>query len=153
MAMPRRCSRLNRGSDRKTGAATAGGGGVRIDDAEGRADQVVDKIDLRSRQERHRGGINQHHGALAGNHKVILGLGVVDVELVLKARAAAALDADAQHRAFAFAFEDFADTAGSPLADGDGSSHSPCLQAQYQRHTQFIWYPALSIVKCADKSN
>jgi hypothetical protein len=30
-----------------------------------------------------------------------------------------------QHGAVAFAFEDFADAAGSPLADGDGSSHRP----------------------------
>src|SRR5262245_26369378 len=173
MAMPRRCSRRNRGLDRKTGAAPAGSGGVRIDDAEGSADQVVDEINLRSRQERHRGGIDQHHRALTRDHEVILGLGVVDVELVLEAGAAAALDADAQHSAFAFALEDFADAAGSPLADGDGSSHSPYLQTQVSlflsmicwenrrplfrimlvRHTQFIWYPAPSIVKCADKRN
>src|SRR5262245_2002633 len=134
MATPRRCSLRSRGSDREAGAAAAGGGGVRVDHPEGGADQVVDEIDFRSRQERHGSGINQHHRAFAGDHEVILGLGMVDVEFVLEAGAAAALDADAQHGAVAFALEDFADAAGSPLADGDGSSHSPFLQASYPIH-------------------
>ncbi len=102
------------------------------------------------REERHRGWIDQHHGVLARDHQVILGLGAVDVELVLEAGAAAALDGDAQHGAVAFGFEDFADAAGGPLADGDGCTHGIRLRT---RHTQFIWYGASDIVKCVISRN
>src|SRR3989442_3649263 len=104
-------------SDRKAGAAAAGRGGIGVDHAERGADQVVDEIDLGSRQKRHRGGIDQHHRIVALNHQVILGLRALDVELVLKAGAAAALDADAQHRTLALGLEDLPDTAGRPPAD------------------------------------
>ncbi len=145
-AVRRRSARLS--SDRKAGAAAAGGGGVRIDHPERGADQIVDEIDLRAGQKRHRGRIDQHHGAVARDHEVVLGLGALDVEFVLKTRAAAALDADAQHGAVALGLEDFPDAAGGPLADGDGCGHvrsSPVSRC----HTQIIWYPARPIVKCA----
>src|SRR3954452_7571318 len=106
-------------SDRKAGPAAARRGGIRIDHPERGADQVVDEIDLGARQERHRGGIDQHYGALARNHQIILGLRALDVELVLEAGAAATLDTDAQHGAVALGFQDFPDAAGRPLADGD----------------------------------
>ncbi len=57
-------------------------------------DQVVDEIDLRAGQERHRGRIDQHHGGIALDHQIVLGLGALDVEFVLEAGAAAALDAE-----------------------------------------------------------
>src|SRR5216684_4479279 len=94
-------------SDRKTGAAAAGRGGIGIDHPERRADQVVDEIDLGPRQKRHRSRIDQHHCAVARDHQVVFGLRALNVELVLKAGAAAALDADAQHGAVALGFEDF----------------------------------------------
>ena len=81
---------------------------------ERRADQVVDEIDLRARQERHRGRIDQHHRAIALDHQIVLGPGVLDVELVLEAGAAATLDGDAQHGAVAFGLEDFARCGGQP---------------------------------------
>src|ERR1700674_4587397 len=109
--------------DREAGAAAAGGGRVRIDHPERGTDQVVDEINLGAREERHRGGIDQHHGAVAGDDEIILGTRALDVEFVLKAGAAAALDADPQHGAVALALEDFADAAGGPLADGDGCGH------------------------------
>ena len=127
-------------SDRKTGAAAAGCGGIGIDHAERRADQVVDEIDLGSGQKRHRGRIDQHHGAVARDHQVVLGLRALDVELVLKAGAAAALDADAQHGAVALGLEDFPDAAGRPLADGDGCGHVRGLRSPVL--CQIIWYPA-----------
>ena len=52
--------------------------------------------------------------------EIVLGLGAIDVEFVLETGAAAALDADTQHGAIPLALEDFANAAGSPLADGDG---------------------------------
>src|SRR5439155_16397049 len=130
-------------SDRKARPAAARRGGIRIDHAERGADQIVDEIDLRTCEERHRGRIDQYHRALARDHQIVLGLVVVDVELVLEAGAAAALDGDAQHGAVAFDFKDFADAAGGPLADGDGSGHDMVSG----RHTQFIWYAAPYIVK------
>jgi hypothetical protein len=65
---------------------------LRIVDLERLPDQVVDEVDLRPGHviDRHR--VDQHHGALARQHQVILGLGALDVELVLEARAAAAFD-------------------------------------------------------------
>ena len=78
--------------DRKTGATAAGGGGVRIDDAERGADQVVDKIDLGPREEGHRSGVDQYHRILTFNNQIVLGLGVLDIELVMKSGAASALD-------------------------------------------------------------
>src|SRR3984893_6947132 len=106
-------------SDRETGAAAAGCGGIGIDHAERGADQVVDEIDLGPRQKKHRGGIDQHHGAVTRDHQVILSFCAVDVEFVLKAGAAAALDAYAQHCPVTLALEDFPDAAGRPLADGN----------------------------------
>src|SRR5215211_4712269 len=114
-------------SDQKAGAAATRSGGVRVDHSERGADQVIDEIEFRACQKRHRSGIDQHHRALARDHEVVLGPGPFDVEFVLEAGAAAALDADAQHRAVAFALEDFPDAAGGPLADGDGSSHDMVL--------------------------
>ena len=58
-----------------------------------------------------------------------------EVEFVLEAGAAAALDGDAQHGAVAFGLEDFADAAGGPLADGDGSGHGMLSGPRYQ----FSW--------------
>src|SRR5512132_3838354 len=124
-------------SDRKTGPATTRCRSIRIDDAERCADQVVDEIDFGAGEERHRGWIDQHHRALAGDHEVILGPGVVDVEFVLEAGAAAALDGDAQHGAVAFGLEDFADAAGGPLADGDGSGHGMLSGPSYPIH--LVW--------------
>src|ERR1700736_1699964 len=128
-------------SDRETGAAAAGCGGIGIDHAERGADQVVDEIDLGPRQKRHRGGIDQHHRAVARDHQIIFSLGAFDVEFVLKTRAAAALDADAQHRTVALGLEDFADAAGRPLADDDiGCCHDLAPMAgAYPNY----WYPAL----------
>src|SRR5205823_11676014 len=93
--------------------------GIWIDHAKRRADQVIDEIDLGPRQKRYRGGIDQHHCIVSGDHEVIFSLRALDVELVLKARAAAALDADAQHGPVALGLEDFADAPGRPLADDD----------------------------------
>src|SRR5258708_28850825 len=89
-----RRSRDSRRLNRKAGAAAAGGGGIGIDDAERGADQIVDEIDFRACEERHRGWIDQHHGVVALDHEVVLGLGMLDVEFVLEAGAAAALDRD-----------------------------------------------------------
>ena len=111
--------KLDTGSDRKTGAAAAGCGGVWVDHAKRGADQVVHEIDLGARQKRHRSGIDQHHRAVARDDQVVVGLGVLDIEFVLEAGAAAALDADAQHRPVAFGLEDFPDAAGRPFADDD----------------------------------
>src|SRR3569833_3525258 len=74
-------------SDGEAGAAAAGGGRVGIVDAEGGAHQVVDEIDLRASQERHRSRIAQHHGRVALDHQVVLGLGALNVELVKEAGA------------------------------------------------------------------
>src|SRR5215207_4481956 len=124
-------------SDRKTRPATARRGRIRIDHTERRADQIVDEINLGACEERYRGRIDQHHRALARDHEVVLGLGVVDVELVLEAGAAAALDGDAQHGAVAFGLEDFPDAAGGPLADGDGSGHGMLSGPSYPIH--LVW--------------
>src|ERR1700733_3723427 len=78
--------------DREAGAAAAGSGGVRVDHPERRADQIIDEVDFRAGQERHRGRIDQHHRGIPFDHQIILGLRALDVEFVLKARAAAALD-------------------------------------------------------------
>jgi hypothetical protein len=75
---------------------------------------------------------------------------VINVEFVLEAGTAAALDRDAQLGAATLAFEDFANAAGGPLADGDGCGH---LALRGLRHTQFIWYPAPPIVKCVVTRN
>src|ERR1700694_3896816 len=115
----RLCPPYNFNSDRKTRPAAAGRGGVGIDHAERRSDQVVDEIDLGPGQEWHRGRIDQHHGTVARDHQVVFRLRALDVELVLKAGAAATLDADAQHRTVALGLEDFPDAAGRPLADDD----------------------------------
>ena len=85
-----RSSGLQDFSDRKAGPAAARRGGIRIDHAERGADQVVDEIDFGAGEERYRGRIDQHHRAFAGDHEVILGPGVVDIEFVLEAGAAAA---------------------------------------------------------------
>src|SRR6266404_2955155 len=132
----RLCPPYDFNSDRKTGAAAAGCGGIGIDHAERRADQVVDEIDLRSRQKRHRGGIDQHYRTVARDHQVIFSLRTLDVELILKAGAAAALDADSQHGAIALSLEDFPDAAGRPLADGDGCSHDESPDRRC--HTQIL---------------
>src|ERR1700733_2461450 len=137
-------------SDRKAGAAAAGGGRVGIVDAERGADQIVDEIDLRARQERHRGGIDENDRAVTGNHQIILGAQTFDVELVLKAGAAAALDADPQHGAVALAFEDFADTAGGPLADGDACGHR---QNSDRRCTAYLSGNRRIIAKCCGQGN
>src|SRR6266516_2641421 len=47
--------RVTRFSYRKTRPATTRRGGIRIDHTERRADQIVDEIDLRACEERHRG--------------------------------------------------------------------------------------------------
>src|SRR5437870_2923094 len=132
-------------SDRKAGPAAARRRGIRVDHAERGADQVVDEIDLRAREERHRGWIDQHHRALARDHQIVLSLGVVDVELVLEAGAAAALDGDAQHGAVAFDFKDFADAAGGPLADGDGSGHGMLSGLPYPIH--LVWSAILGMAR------
>src|SRR5436190_10363726 len=49
-------SDTERVSDRKAGPAAAGRRGIGIDHAERRADQVVDEINLRAGQKRHRSG-------------------------------------------------------------------------------------------------
>ena len=91
--------------------------------AERGSDQIVDEIDLRSCQERRRRGIDQNDGLVALDDQIVVGFGMVDIELVLKAGAAAAFHGDAQHRAVALLSEDLADSAGGPLADGDGTGH------------------------------
>src|SRR5260370_19085071 len=130
-----RRSRDPRLLNREVGAAAAGGGGVGIDDAERGADQIIDEIDLGSRQERHRGRVDQHYGAVAFDHKIVLGLGMFHVEFVLEAGTAATLDRNAQLGAFTLLTENLPDAAGGPLADGDGSSHdqSP-IEASYPDH-------------------
>src|SRR5262249_32785401 len=135
-----------RKSDREARAAAARGRGVGIVDAERGADQVVDEIDFRARQKRHRRWIDQHHRMIALDHQIVLGLRALDVELVLEAGAAAALDRDAQHGAIALVLEDLADPACGPFADGDGSAHFGHL-AFDTCHTHFIWYAKLTIVK------
>jgi hypothetical protein len=116
--------------DREAGAAAAGGGGVGIVHAERGADQVVDEIDLGARQKRHRGRVHQYHRAVALDHQVVLGLGMLDIELVLKAGTAAAFHRNAQHGAIALGFEDFANPPGGPLADADGCGHDGCAPAR-----------------------
>ena len=51
--------------ERKTRAATAGRGRLRIVDLEQLPDQIVDKVDLRPRHVVHRDRIDQHHGTVA----------------------------------------------------------------------------------------
>src|SRR5579863_3288307 len=81
-------------SDREAGAAATGRRCVRIDHPKRRPDQVVDKINLRAGKKRYRGRIDQHDGAVTGDHEIILGPRMLDVELVLKTGAAAAFHAD-----------------------------------------------------------
>src|SRR6185437_773791 len=115
-------------SDGKAGAAAAGCGGIGVDYPERCADQIIDEIDLRAGQERHRGRIHQHDRAVARDHQIVLGLRPLDVELVLKAGTAATLDADPQHGAIALGLEDFPNAPSRPLADGYGCSHERALQ-------------------------
>lgn len=138
-------------SNGKAGAAAAGRGGVGVDHPERCANQIIDEIDFGAGQERHRGRIDQHHGAVARNNQIVLGLRPLHVELVLKAGAAAALDADPKHGAIALDLEDFPNAAGRPLADGNGSSSHE--YASNGQATQFIWCPASTIVKCGRHGN
>src|SRR5271154_6160092 len=95
--------------EREAGAATARGGGLRIVDLEGRADQIVDEIDFGARHVIERNRIDQDGGAALFDHDVVVGAAALGVEFVLKARAAAAFDADAQHRAGGLLAKDLAD--------------------------------------------
>src|SRR5262245_43392542 len=93
-------------SDREAGAATARGGGVGIDDAEGGADQVVDKIDLRTRHVAERDLVDEDPRSCPLDDEII-GLRSLDqIELILEARAAAALDAHPQKRLVGLAGDD-----------------------------------------------
>src|SRR5688572_32992929 len=86
-------------ADREGTAAAAGGLGVWIADLERGADQVLDEIDLRARQQVERGLVDHQLHAVAGEY-VVVNLGVVvEREAVLEARAPAARDAEAQHQA------------------------------------------------------
>src|SRR5262245_20337561 len=112
-----------RRSDRKAGAAAARCGGIGIVDAKRGADQIVDKVEFRSREERLGCRVDQNHRIVALDDEVVIGPRVVDIELVLKARATAALDRNPQHRTGAFAFEDLPNPACSAVADGYVSRH------------------------------
>ena len=81
---------------------------------EGRADQVVDEVDLGAGHVVERDRIDQHRGAAALDHDVIVRPVALGVELVLETGAAAARDADAQHRAHWLLAEDLADLAAPP---------------------------------------
>src|SRR5437868_14236722 len=98
-------------SEREACSAAAGCRGLRVVDAEGRADQVVDEIDLGTGQVAHRDLIDQHGRALAPDDDIVVRLGAVDVEPVLEAGAAAALRAHAEHAAGRLAAQNLADAA------------------------------------------
>src|SRR4029077_12906524 len=70
--------------------------------------------------------IDQHHGFVARQHEVVLGLCALDVELVLEPGTAAALDQDPQHRALGLGFEDFPDPPGRALGYGHACHESAC---------------------------
>src|SRR5471032_53741 len=87
-------------SDREADAAAAGRHGVRVLDLERLAHQIVDEIDFRTLHIFERDRIDEDHGAVAFDHKVVRGARLLDIESVLETRAAAALDRNAQRRAF-----------------------------------------------------
>ena len=64
---------------REAGAAAAGGGGLRVLHLERGADQVVDEVDLRAGHVIDRDRIDQHHGAVAGDDEVVVGLARVSM--------------------------------------------------------------------------
>src|SRR5258708_40289143 len=70
-------------SDRKTGAAAAGCGGIGVDHADRGADQIVDEIDLGTRAEWYRVGNYQPHATFAGRRGHVLGLRALDGQFEL----------------------------------------------------------------------
>src|SRR6476661_10578881 len=104
-------------------AAAAGRGGLRIVYLEGRTDQIVDEIDLGAGHVVERDRIDQHRGAAALDHDVIVGSAVLGVELVLETGTASARDAHAQHRADRFLAQNLADLVRRPLGHGDRDCH------------------------------
>src|SRR5262245_6397365 len=77
-------------TDREGAAAAAGGLGVGVLHLERGAHQILDKIDLRARQQIERGVVDHDLDPIA-LEQVIIGLdGVVECESILEARAAAA---------------------------------------------------------------
>src|SRR5215470_9915640 len=85
-------------SDRKTGAAAARGGDVRIVDLELSADQLVDEVDLSAAHEAERDRIDRHPRPVTLHHDVVRRKILHQVEPVLKSGAAAAFDADPHQR-------------------------------------------------------
>src|SRR5262249_45638423 len=108
----------------ETGAAATRGFCLRIDHLERGADQVVDKIDFRSGHVVDRNRVDQNDRAVAADHEVVAGLGMLHVEFVLKAGAASAFDADAQHGSARLGFQDLADASCRSFADRDARAHS-----------------------------
>ena len=95
--------------------------GVGIVDLESLADQVVGKVDLRAHQEIERHRIDQHRGAVALQHQVVIHAGGVEREIVLEAGTAAAGHRQPQHGAGRL----FRDDGGNALggAGGKGGGH------------------------------
>ncbi len=58
---------------RKTGAAAAGRDRLRVLDLERGADQVVDEVDLGTGHITDRHRVDQHHGAVARDHQIVVG--------------------------------------------------------------------------------
>src|ERR1700694_6270772 len=76
------CRCTNFKSDRKTRPAATGGGGVGIGDLERGADQIVDEIDLGAFHVAQRDRIDQHGGAVPGDHEIVRRLALFHVEAV-----------------------------------------------------------------------
>ena len=106
---------------REACAATARRRRIRIADLEGRADQVVDKVDLRAAEKANRDWIDDDSRTDAFEHNVVGGFAVAcdKIEFVLEARTAAALNADAQHRVVGIFRQDLVDPLGGAFRQND----------------------------------
>ena len=94
-------------------------GGVGVVDAEARADQVVHPVYFGAFHILQRHVIDQHIHPVAGENEVTVGLCVVNRENMRKAGTSAALHGDAQFRAGIFRSQNFADSGGGGLRDGE----------------------------------
>src|SRR5205823_5899049 len=106
--------------DRKARAAAAGGRRVGVLYLESGADHLIGEIDLGALQETKRYGIDEHLGAIASDHQIVLAAGIVEAEIILESRAAAARYSHAQHGMRGIFPEDLEDAPCRPFGEGHG---------------------------------
>lgn len=87
--------RRNRPSDRKTGPAAAGTGGVRVIDRKPRPDQLFAEVNRRVGQERQGNAVHHHFLPPPLQHQIILGR-LIQPDVILEPGTPAALDRHAQ---------------------------------------------------------